>query len=83
MADSNNQVKVPASAHAMCGWPLVMVAFGGAIGGALGGAAYGVNMMIYKSALPAPAKIGLNLLTGCAAFGIWLAIGVAIASRMR
>jgi hypothetical protein len=36
-------------AHLACGWPLVMVAFGGAIGGGLGGAAYCVNLWIFKS----------------------------------
>src|SRR6266481_4821615 len=56
-------VLLPKWAHLLCGWPLVLVAFGGAIGGGLGGAAYGVNLMIYKSHLPLAVKVALNLLT--------------------
>ena len=62
---------LPKSAHLACGWPLLLVTIGGAIGGGLGGAAYGVNMAIYKSNLPIPAKIVLNLLTGFVAIGTW------------
>ena len=67
----------------MCGWPLLLVIFGGAIGGGLGGAAYGINIGIYKSNLPVPVKIILNVVTGGAAFGIWLAIAMAIRSKMK
>src|SRR5689334_20192752 len=49
--------KIPPLIHLACGWPLVMVAIGGAIGGALGGAAYGINMAIYKSKLPVVVKV--------------------------
>lgn len=70
--------KIPLAAHFLCGWPLVLVAFGGLIGGALGGGAYAINLQIYKTTLPAPAKIALNLFTGLTAMGIWLAIGVVI-----
>src|SRR5580765_1399614 len=34
------KAKLPPWAHVACGWPLVMVAFGGAIGGGLGAGAY-------------------------------------------
>ncbi len=51
---------------------------GGMIGGALGGAAYGINIAIYKSSLPVPVKIILNVLTGLAAVAIWFAAAVAI-----
>ncbi len=47
------QPKLPASAHVLCGWPLLLVLIGGAIGGGLGGAAYAINIGIYKSSLPA------------------------------
>jgi hypothetical protein len=70
--------KVPAIVHVLCGWPLVMVAFGGAIGGGLGGLAYGVNIAIYKSQMPLAVKILLNIFTGFAAVGIWLAIAILI-----
>jgi hypothetical protein len=72
--------KLPSSAHAMCGWPLALVAVGGAIGGGLGGVAYVVNLAIYKSQLPVPVKILLNVLSGLAAIGLWL---VAVAAIQR
>ncbi len=75
--------RLPISAHLLCGWPLVLVAFGGAIGGGLGGAAYGVNLMIYKSHLPLAVKVALNLVTGSAAFVLWALIASAIHSKHR
>jgi hypothetical protein len=75
--------KLPGWAHLACGWPLVMVAFGGAIGGGLGGAAYGVNLWIFKSRLPLPAKVALNVFAGCAAFLLWAMIASAIHSKRR
>ncbi len=70
--------KLTASVHVMCGWPLVLVAIGGAIGGGLGGAAYGINIAIYKSKLPTSAKVILNLAVGLAAIGIWFSIATAL-----
>lgn len=70
--------KLPVSAHVLCGWPLLLIAIGGAIGGGLGGAAYGINISIYKSKLPGIAKAILNLIVGLAAIGIWIAIAAAI-----
>ncbi len=75
--------KLPAGAHFLCGWPLFMVAIGGAVGGALGGAAYGVNIAIYRSRLPAVSKVILNLATGAIAFGLWLAVAIWIESMRR
>lgn len=69
---------LPLSAHLMSGWPLALVAVGGAIGGGLGGLAYGINLAIYQSQMALPLKIVLNILTGLAAIGLWLAIGMAI-----
>lgn len=82
-SDLKSQTKLPASAHVMCGWPLLLVAIGGAIGGGLGGAAYGINVAIYKSKLPVAGKILLNLLAGAAAIGIWAAIAVPIQSARK
>lgn len=79
--DKPEPEKLPGYVHAMCGWPLFMVAIGGAIGGGLGGAAYGVNMAIYKSKLPTVAKIVLNILTGVAAFAIWFVIALSIQAQ--
>jgi hypothetical protein len=70
--------KLSATAHILCGWPLVLVIFGGAIGGGLGGLAYVVNIAIYKASMPAIFKIVLNLSVGFAAIGIWYAIATAI-----
>ena len=72
--------KMPVIGHILCGWPLLLVAIGGAIGGGLGGAAYAINAGIYKTQLPIPAKIVLNIITGSAAIGIWFYIAMAIRS---
>ena len=78
------QPKLPVGAHVMCGWPFLLVFIGGAIGGGLGGAAYAINVGIYKSNLPAPVKVVLNLVVGIAAIAIWFGIVVAIqAARSR
>lgn len=79
----SEQGSVPKSAHLLCGWPLVMVFFGGAIGGGLGGGAYGLNMVIYKSRLPVAAKVVLNIFTGIAAVVLWVVIAAAIQSMRR
>lgn len=76
-------VSVPKSAHFLCGWPLAMVFFGGAIGGGLGGAAYGVNLIIYKSRLPVSAKVILNLLAGLSALGLWILAAAAIQTMRK
>lgn len=78
MESNTEKSKLPASAHVACGWPLILVAFGGAIGGALGGLAYGINVAIYRSAMPTIAKVLLNIVTGIGAFGVWFGIAVAI-----
>jgi hypothetical protein len=76
---SEKQVeKIPPLIHLACGWPLAMVAIGGAIGGALGGLAYGINMATYKSKLPVALKVILNPMVGAAAIGGWWMIAMAI-----
>jgi hypothetical protein len=67
----------------MCGWPLMLVAIGGAIGGALGGAAYGINVAIYKSSLPVVVKIALNVLVGLSAVVTWFAAALAIHNALQ
>ena len=76
------QTKPPWTVHLLCGWPLILVALGGAIGGALGGAAYAVNMGLYKSSLPTAAKVILNLLTGLGAVILWMVIVAAIQAKL-
>ena len=66
------------SMHLMCGWPLVLIAIGGAIGGGLGGAAYGINLQVYKSKMPIAVKVILNLVVGTVAIAIWAALAMAI-----
>ena len=77
-AGSSEKPKLPAKVHVMCGWPLLLVTFGGAIGGGLGGAAYGINVAIYRSRFPVAIKILLNMITGVTAIAIWLTIAVVI-----
>ena len=72
--DSKKSEKVPPLIHIACGWPLIMVGFGGAIGGGLGGAAYAINMNIYKSSLAPVLKVILNIASGALAFILWLTI---------
>jgi hypothetical protein len=63
--------KVPLIAHALCGWPLLLVFVGGAIGGAVGGLAYGINIAIYRSRLSLIEKLAFNIVVGSAAFIAW------------
>ena len=79
MSDNQSvKEKVPVGVHVVCGWPLLLVAVGGAIGGGLGGLAYGINMGIYRSGMPVIAKIALNVLVGLAAIAGWAMIVAAI-----
>ena len=70
--------KIPAIIHILCGWPLLLIAVGGAVGGGLGGAAYAINVATYKTQLPLVLKLVLNVMVGCAAIGIWLTAAVAV-----
>ena len=54
-----------------CAWPVGLVIVGGAIGGLCGGAAWAINTRIMASALPAPLRYGLCVLTGLAAAIVW------------
>lgn len=67
----------------MCGWPLALVAVGGAIGGGLGGAAYAINLAVYKSEMPIPAKVLLNLAIGGVAVVAWLVVGSLILTALK
>jgi hypothetical protein len=79
-AKTATKEKMPVIGHILCGWPLLLVAIGGAIGGGLGGAAYAINAGIYKSNLPIPAKVVLNIIVGSAAIVIWYSIAMALRS---
>lgn len=75
--------KTPPLAHLLCGWPLALVFIGGAVGGGLGGLAYGLNMAVYKSNLPIPAKAVLNLAIGAAAIGGWYLIALQLGKALN
>jgi hypothetical protein len=70
--------KMSVIAHILCGWPFVLVGFGGAIGGALGAVAYMINVAIYKAKMPVALKILLNLAVGATAIALWYFIAAAI-----
>lgn len=70
---------LPPVVHILCGWPLILVFFGGAIGGALGGVAYAANLAVFKSNMPGALKFVLNPIIGIAAIGLWFVIVMAIA----
>lgn len=73
--------KLPWHAHAISGWPLAMVAFGGLIGGACGGLAYGVSMsLIKKKGISATSYILATLIgIGCVILYFVAIIGLAVA----
>jgi hypothetical protein len=74
---------IPIWVYLICGWPLALVAIGGMIGGAMGGAAFGVNLAIWKSAMPLPVKIILIPIVGFTAIGLWLAIALGLNAAIR
>ena len=78
-AEKPKAQKLSPMVHIICGWPLILVFFGGAIGGALGGLAYGANIAIYKSDLPGALKIVLNPLVGILAIALWYLVALVFA----
>lgn len=80
-AASTKKPKLNGGAQLLCGWPMLAGIFGGLVGIVLGAAAYGLNLRIYRSGLPVPAKIALNLLTGLSAGALWLVVvGVVLSA---
>ncbi len=77
-SEAKEKPKLPIWVHLVCGWPFLMVFFGGAIGGAMGGLSYWANLTIYRSTLPSPVKVLAILASGGAAILAWLLIAVAI-----
>jgi hypothetical protein len=75
--------KISALTHILCGWPLILAIFGGAIGGAFGGAAYWINLTVYKSSMPSALKIVLNPIIGILAIGLWLVIGTLVTQAIH
>lgn len=83
MTSEKSPSETPIWVHLVAGWPLVLVAIGGAIGGGLGGLAYAANMLVHRTAMPVPVKVLLNLVIGLAAIGMWLVIATLIAAGVE
>lgn len=73
--------KLPSYAHAIAGWPLIMIIIGGALGGLCGGGAYGLSMALLKKKGVTPISCLLSFLIGIAGVGLYFIaiIGLAIA----
>lgn len=57
-----------------CAWPLVLVAFGGALGGGLGALAWAINVKIMKSDYIALVTYPAVILMGLSAFAVYFGI---------
>ena len=58
--------------YAWAGWPLIMVAIGGALGGLCGGAAMALNVKIFNSSRSVKYKYGMTLLVSLASILVYL-----------
>jgi len=76
--DAAKKVKLPPLVHLVCGWPLILVAIGGAIGGALGGLAYGVGLIVYRKTRSLQTTFLASLGLGGAAAILWYLVVSAI-----
>ncbi|MCX6855872.1 MAG: hypothetical protein NTV80_13310 [Verrucomicrobia bacterium] len=74
-----NTPALPPSAHVIAGWPLVMVAVGGAIGGLCGAGAYGLSMALLKKKGVTPLSVFLSFLLGLAGIGLYFVVIIALA----
>lgn len=70
----------PIYVHVICGWPLVLMLFGGAIGGGLGGAAYGLSVTIYSKTRSLIWTSLTSIMLGVLAFVLWYLIASALRS---
>jgi hypothetical protein len=70
---------LPSYAHAIAGWPLIMIAIGGALGGLCGGGAYGLSMALLKKKGVTPISCLLSFLIGIAGVGLYFVVVVALA----
>ena len=61
-----------------CAWPLALVIVGGAIGGLCGGVAWALNARIMSSAMSAPLRYGLCVVTGIVAGLVWFFAAMAL-----
>jgi hypothetical protein len=70
--------KLPSFAHAIAGWPLIMIFVGGALGGLCGGGAYGLSMALMKKRGVTAGTCLLSLLIGVAGVGLYFGAVVAL-----
>jgi hypothetical protein len=71
--------KLPSYAHAIAGWPLIMIVIGGALGGLCGGGAYGLSMALLKKKGVTPLSCVLSFLIGITGVGLYFVVIVALA----
>jgi len=76
--EAKKKEKLPPLVHVVCGWPLILVAVGGAIGGGLGGAAYALGLMVYRKTRSFATAFLASLGLGAAAAILWYVIANAI-----
>ena len=73
-----NPPKLPPFAHAIAGWPLIMILVGGALGGLCGGGAYGLSMALMKKKGVKAGTCVLSLLIGVAGVALYFGAVVAL-----
>lgn len=70
--------KLSAWQNVLAYWPLVLVAFGGAIGGLLGGLAAAINVKVIRGGVGAGVAVGVSISTGLLAIVGWALIVQAL-----
>lgn len=70
---------LPPYAHVIAGWPLIMIAIGGAVGGLCGGGAYAISMSLLKRKGVTPLSCFLSVFIGIAGVILYLVVAVALA----
>jgi len=76
---ASTKPKLTTLQQVVCAWPLALVMIGGAIGGLCGGIAWAINTKIMSSAMAAPTRYGLCVLTGIVAGVVWFYAAMALA----
>ncbi len=77
-ASASTKPKLTTLQQVFCAWPLALVIVGGAIGGLCGGLAWAINTRIMASALGAPLRYGLCVVTGIVAGVVWFYAAMAL-----
>jgi hypothetical protein len=83
LPEQKPKVKFEWYQHIWLGWPIVMVAFGGAIGGGCGGAARAINRKVFlKTGHPVLRCVWTGLIS-VASMGVWLVLASLIVSLIH